>query len=277
MATKAPIARGPFAAGPIVAPAAPPPRDHNQPPLEDRILMDFDEDCEREGIAERIDELLASAGRAPAECSDELIAGKLGDLCKQSKAIGAKLEAVREKHNRQLIDARTSLKAKSDGMIEPLNLAIAAVRRALDDFAEREAAKRREAERLANEQRLAAEAAAAKVRQEQEDAERARLAALDLPEAEAAELYVAPPPVFVAPAPAPVAAPLARGAYGSSVGTTTVWNFEIESIRQVPDRYLKHPKVKEALESVIRTAIRTEKVREMKGVRIWSGTKAAVR
>jgi hypothetical protein len=54
----------------------------------------------------------------------------------------------------------------------------------------------------------------------------------------------------VVQAPKVEAAPIARGDYGSRVGTTTVWHHEIESVRQVPDRFLKHPKVDkvEALE-----------------------------
>lgn len=268
---------GPFAAGPIAAPdpSARDPRFDNQPPLEDRILMDFVEDVKREGIAERIDELVASAARAPGECGDATIAGAMGDLCKQARAISVKLEAAREKHNRQLIDARGALKARADNLIAPLDQAIAAIRKALDDWTAREKAKADEAQRIADAQARAAEDAARKVRDEQEAAERARLAAMNIPEAEIEQHYVPPPePVFEAPK---IAAPMARGNLGSSVGSTTVWNFEIESIRQVPDRYLKHAKVREALESVIRTAIRTEKIREIKGVKIWSGVKAAVR
>jgi hypothetical protein len=84
-------------------------------------------------------------------------------------------------------------------------------------------------------------------------------------------------PLF-APAKAPEPAPLARGNYGSRVGTTTVWRHEIDSIRQLPDRLLKHPKVREQLDKLIAAEIRSASGKlEIKGVRIWKDTKAAVR
>lgn len=331
MDSLAPTRPGPFDSGPIArqggdAPAARDPRFDNAPPLEERILMDFVEDIQREGIEERINELIEGAGRTPAECDSELIAGKMGDLCKQARAIGKKLDDARERHNRQLIDARTALKAKADNMIAPLTTAIDGVRALLDDWTARETVKREEEHRAATRIDYAKRVILhiidcgngfidsksypfpILIRELEEkiqanendfgpmapDVEKARIDNLaKLKAAFERHLASAPPvetpaeqaeapeppapatPTFEAPKMAP--APVARGAYGSAVGATTVWNFEIENMRQVPDRYLKHPKVKEALESVIRAAIRTERVRDMKGVRIWSGTKAAVR
>jgi hypothetical protein len=47
-------------------------------------------------------------------------------------------------------------------------------------------------------------------------------------------------------------------------------------VRQLPDRLLKHPKVLEALQSVVAAEVRSG-VREIKGVRIWSTDEAVVR
>ena len=72
---------------------------------------------------------------------------------------------------------------------------------------------------------------------------------------------------------------MARGDLGARVGTRTVWHHEIESVRQLPDRLLKHPKVLDALNVVIAAEIRsmgTTKT-DIKGVRIWSTQAAAVR
>lgn len=260
--------RGPFETGPIAGPIESGERDafhDNQPPLEERVIMDFLEDLQRPGelgqksIAGRIDELLASAARAPEKCDSEKIAGAMGDLCKQARDVGARLETARDKHNRPLLNAQRTLKARADGIIAPLNDAVAKLRGLLDDFTRAEAERRREDERRAAEARRIAEEAAAAALKEQGMEDQIEAVAAPAP----------PPPA--APA------PMARGDYGSRVGSQVVWNFEIENMRQVPDRYLKHPKVKEALESVIRAAIRTEKVREMKGVRIWEGSKAVVR
>jgi hypothetical protein len=74
------------------------------------------------------------------------------------------------------------------------------------------------------------------------------------------------------------AAPIARGDYGSRVGTTTVWHHEIESVRQLPDRLLKHAKVIETLDKLIAAEIKSASGKcEIKGVRIWSDQQAVVR
>lgn len=230
----------------------------NAPPLDERIVQEFAEDLDRDGITARVRELTEAAGRAP-KCETAEIAGKIGDLCKLAGDVGKRLDAARERHNRPLLTAQRNLKAKADALIAPLTAAITKLRDDLNRFTREEAA-RREAERRAQEED------ARRLREEQE-----RIAS---ERAKAGE--PAPPPVEIT-IPKAEPAPIARGDYGARVGTTTVWNFEIENMRQVPNRYLTHPKVKEALESVIRTAIRTEKVREIKGVRIWEGTQAVVR
>lgn len=230
----------------------------NAPPLDERIVQEFIEDVDRDGITARINELTEAAGRAP-KCDDQTVAGKIGDLCKLAGDVTKRLDAAREKHNRPLLTAQRNLKARADALIAPLTTAINALRDDLNRFTREETA-RRDAERRRQEEE------ARLLREEQE-----RIAA----EREKAG-QPAPPPVEIV-IPKTEAAPIARGDYGARVGTTTVWEFEIENMRQVPDRYLKHAKVKEALESVLRTAIRTEKVREIKGVRIWSEDRATVR
>jgi len=264
-------ARGPFESGPVTSqpgPVAAGERDaryDNQPPLEERVVMDFMEDLERpgehgeKGIKARIEELLSSASRAPETCDDETTAGKMSDLCKQAREISQRLETARDKHNRPLLNAQRSLKGRADGLIAPLSNAIAGIRQRLDDFARREDARRAEEQRKADEARRVAEEAA-----------RAALAEKGMSDAIPEDQ-----PIFSAPEPAP-AAPLARGNYGSKLGTQTVWKHEIESVRQLPDRILKHPKVIEALDKVIGAEIRGG-VRAIKGVRIWDEKKAAVR
>lgn len=274
--------RGPFDAGPITSepgPIATGERDafhDNQPPLEERIVMDFMEDLEKPGehggpsINGRIEELLASAGRAPAEIKDQEIGGKLikapqivgmmGDLCKQSREVAARLEAARDRHNRPLLNAQRALKGKADGLITPLNDAIAKIRRMLDDFARAEAAREAEERRKEEEARRIAE-----------DAARAAVAEAGLAE-------VLPEPMAPPPPPPAHAAPMGRGDYGARVGTQKFFRHEIESVRKLPDRLLKHPKVVEALDKLIASEIRAASGKcEITGVRIWQDTKAAVR
>jgi hypothetical protein len=272
--------RGPFDTGPISSepgPVASGERDarfDNNPPLEERIVMDFMEELQLHGadeksIAARIDELLASARRAPEEIKDQEIAGKpvtgekiaggMGDLCKQARDVAARLETARDKHNRPLLNAQRALKARADGLISPLLAEIAKLRKRLDDHAAAEDQRRRDEERRAAEARRIAEEAAAAALTEQGMEDQIE--------------HVAPP--------APVAAPptpIARGDYGSRVGTRTVYEHEIESVRKLPDRLLKHPKIIEALDKLIAAEIKRSSGKcKIPGVRLWPVTKAAVR
>lgn len=230
-------------------------RHDNQPPLQDRILLDFDEDLARLGIKARIETLLSSAAKCPEKIEDDATAGKAGDLVKLVRQVEKAIEDAREKHNRQLIDARNALKGKADGIFAPLGDAIASVRQRLNAFMQ-EQARKVEEQRRANEEaaRRAAEAARATAPPDE------------------------PAPEVVVEA-APVARPIARGELGAKVGTVTVWHHEIESVRQLPDRLLKHPKVIDALNIVIAAEIRGmgERKSDIKGVRIWSTQEARVR
>jgi len=235
------------------------PKDNN-PPLEEQILMGFTDEVTRLGYHARISELLASTARVPTELNDEL-AGKVGDLCKQVRAIEQAVDGVRMKHNRQLLDAQRSLKGKSDGMLAPLLQALAPIRQRLDRFVADQARKAEEARRAAAE--------AARKAQEEEQRRRDEAAA-----AGRTEEAHAPMPV-IEPAPAPPA-PIMRGDLGSTVSARSVWHHEIESVRQLPDRLLKHPRVLEALDKVVAAEIRSG-ARDIKGVRIWEEKAAAVR
>jgi hypothetical protein len=253
-----PFARPPKATepGPVEAGERDPNFD-NQPPLEERVVQDFMEDLHTPGegvaaIKARIDELLASAARAPEKCESEADAGKLGDLCKLARDALARLEAAREKHNRPLLNATRALKARADQLGVPLERAIIDVRGRLSAWTNAEAA------RVAEERRKA-------------EAERQRLQ----DEADAHASLPEYAPRVEAPK---IADPVARGDYGARVGTRTVHHHEIESVRKLPDRILKHPKVVEALDKIIAAEIRSASGKcTITGVRIWSTQEAAVR
>lgn len=224
-------------------------RGDNSPPLEERLLMEFVEDLDKEGITARVAQLLTSAGKVPSIDSAD-IAGKVGDLIKLTSVVGKQIEAARERHNRPLLNAQRSLKAKADGVFAPLSDAIAGIRAKLNAYMQEQTRKADEARRITIEEaRQAQEAANAKA---------------SLPE------YA---PHIEA---AKVEAPVARGDLGARVGTVTRWRCEIESVRKLPDRLLNHPKVIEALGSIISAEIRGG-TREIKGVRIWSEQEASVR
>lgn len=226
------------------------PRFDNAPPLEERIMLEFVEELEREGITARVGELLESAGRVPPIDSDT-IAGKVGDLCKMAADVGKRIEAAREKHNRPLLNAQRSLKARADAVFAPLAVAISGLRTSLNNY-------------MAEQARLVAE----ERRKAEEAAQRAREAAA------ASAQPDEPLPVIEAPK---VEAPVARGDLGARVGTRTVWRHEIEvPIAKLPKAVLENERVRAAVDQVIGQMIRAG-TREIKGVKIWSEQEASVR
>jgi hypothetical protein len=176
-----------------------------------------------------------------------------------------RVDEAREGFNRPLLNAQRALKGKADGVVADLSDRATKLRTGLNGFlAEEEKKAAVERARLA-EQHRAAEEAARKVREEQEAAAAEKGEALPEPVYE---------PVFVAH---PVhAAPIARGDLGSRVGTTTVWDVVIESMRQLPNDVLCHPTVQESALKVLRQRVRSGE-RAIKGCLITSSLKAAVR
>lgn len=252
MATKAQDAgfdNGPFTAGSSAPFDGRDPRHDNNPPLEERVMLEFEEDLERQGIKARVAELLESAARVPA-ITDDTIAGKVGDLCKLARDVEKRIADAREKHNRPLLNAQRALKGKADNIFGPLGEAINSVRQRLNVYVSDQARKRAEEQRKAEEEaRLAREAAA----------------------------EISPELAEQIEAPKVEARPIARGDLGASVGTRTVWRHAIEvPIKQLPKAVLESEPVREAIDKVIAAMIRAGN-REIKGVKIWSEQEAAVR
>jgi len=285
----------------------------NNPPIDQQIVIDLSEALAAEGLTARIEELIASAGRAPNITSPE-IAGRYADLIKQMVAAGKAVEAEREKLNRPLLNAQRALKGRADAITAPLKdaetEARAKVRRydAEQEEIERQARLKREAEerkareeaeaerrRLqaiadeeARQERLRLQAiadeAARKERlrlqaiEDERAAAEAREAAKIVVEAETVE--VAAPVVEVEVAYQPAAPEPERtviqGDMGAKVARVTVWKHEILSVRQLPDSILKHAKVVEVLDKIIAAQVKGG-TREMKGCRIFSETATAIR
>lgn len=290
---------------------------HNNPPLEDSILMEFDENLRgREGLIERIAEMETRAA-ATGPCTSDDQAGRCGDFIKATAAAVKAVEEEREVLNRPLLNAGRALKAKADSYAARAAAAGATVRVGLDKYlADKLAAEQAEAARLAEiarqeeaERQRVIDEANAKAEREAEaerqrlqaiedaraEAERVRLQAIEDAKAEAEareaaavvveaeKIEVAPEPVYVPPPqPAFQSQPFEkkpiRGDYGTSVSTTETWHVEVEHIRQVPDAYLKHPAVLEALAKVLGPLVRPKNgLRNIKGCRIWSTTGSSVR
>jgi hypothetical protein len=243
-------------------PERPAPRDQrhdNQPPLEERVLLEFEEDLEAAGITARVRQLVESAEKVPLTIDDATTAGKVGDLLKMTRAVEQRIEEAREKHNRPLINARSALKAKADGVFAELATLAGNIRNRLNSFMAEEDRKRREEERRREDE-------ARRIREDQEA--RAR-------EAEEAGRPAPEPAVEVRPT--PVAAPVVRGDLGAKVGSRTVWRHEIEvPIAKLPKAILESAPVREAVDKVIAATIRAG-TKEIRGVKIWPEQQAAVR
>jgi hypothetical protein len=193
-------------------------------------MQEFAEDLEAQGVTARIQELVEGAGRAP-KCDSEEVAGKIGDLCKLARDVEKRVNDTREKYNRPLLNAQKTLKGKADGLLAPLL------------SASRQAPRRPQPlhPRRSRPPRRGAAQGRGRGARAREALERENIAPEVIAE--------------VVQAPKVEAAPIARGDYGSRVGTTTVWHHEIESVRQLPDRLLKHAKVVETLDKLIAAEI----------------------
>jgi hypothetical protein len=233
------------------------PQHDNQPPLEERVLLQFEE--ELEPLKARIQELLESAARCPETIDDEKTAGKASDLIKLARQVEKDVDEAREKHNRPLINARNSLKSRADGAIAQLLKAGGDIRGRLNAFVQREEASRAEERRKEEEARRIAEEAAR--------------AALEK-EGITTELTE---PIFGTTPIVPQRGPVARGDYGSSVSGRQVWKHERQvPIAKLPKNVLENAKVIEAVDQVLASMVR-QGAREIKGVRIFATTEATVR
>lgn len=231
----------------------------NQPPLEERVLMEFVEQLDKEGLTARIAELTASAGRVPASIDDDCTAGKVGDLIRQASAARKRIEELREVHNRPLLNAQRSLKGRMDGMLADLDTAIRGVRGRLDAYVAEQERKRREAQRIADEQARAAREAAETAAREAEAAGKPAPA-------------VSPPTII----PAEIEKPIVRGDQGAAISTRTVWKSEVEDYKKAFAHVATNANVREAIDKAVAALVRAG-TRELKGVRIFEETASAVR
>lgn len=239
---------------------------HNRAPLEEQIVADLDAAIDDvPGLRTRIRDLLAKAGSLPA-CTDEEIAGKLGDFKKMCDAASSRVEAARKALKDPVLAAGRNLDAKARTYTDALDEAARQAKRLIDAYAAEVARKQRaEAAR-----RAAEEEARRREAWEREQAARA-----------AQEAGEAQPPAEPEPEPMPQraekAAPLAMGDMGARVGTRTVWKADpVTSLKGLPASVTGHPKVIEAANTVIAGLVRAG-AREIKGVTIREHVEANIR
>lgn len=131
---------------------------------------------------------------------------------------------------------------------------------------------------FAREQERKAEEAAAKAAQEAAEKEAAARAAAqsgNLVQAAILEQQAEQAATTVEMVTAATAQPI-RSAYGQTASAKTVWKFEVIDKKKLPKAVTDHPKVKEAIDTVIGAFVRAGS-RDIAGVRIWSEKDTMVR
>lgn len=237
---------------------------HNRAPLEEQIVIDLETALDEvPNLRARMNDVLAKADSLPA-CTSEEMAGKLGDFAKIATTCAAVIDSKREEIKRPVLTAGRNLDAKARAYTDALNAAALTAKGKVTVWINEEREKERK--RLAEEQ--AKRDAEEKARRE---AEAAAAAAGRVIEPE-------PEPVYQEVAPARAKpAPMATGDYGARVGTTTRWVHEpVASVKGLPKEVMGHPKVIEAVNTVIAGMVRTG-TRELKGVVIKQETVASIR
>lgn len=207
-------------------------------------------------IADRATRLVASLERAPAEITSEDEAGRVADaisqIAKTVKRIDARRDEALEPHEA----AKRATSAFFRKIAEPLEDGKRRLNRLQDGWMQ----KKRDAARKANE----------------EAAERARLAREEARRAAAEEAartttQVAVLPEQIPEPPKPEPSRLAiRGDYGGVSSSVTRWDFEIESLADVPLSALRPFISRAVFETLIRAYINAWKdTKPLKGVRIF--------
>jgi hypothetical protein len=225
-------------------------RHDNQPPLEERVVMDFEDKLKAAKLDARVAQLSDSAGRAPA-CDNDDAAGKIGELLSLARAARKAVEDLREGENRPILNAQRALKAKADALLAPMDTAMNALKRSLDAYMSEQARKAAEARRKA-----------------EEDARRLQ---------EEARANAAPDEPIPVVTPAPVPAPSIRSDLGTLVSARKVWRFEREvPIAKLPKDVLENQTVVDAVDKVLGAMVRGG-ARKIKGVRIFEDAAANIR
>jgi hypothetical protein len=259
----------------------------NEPPLDQRIVGEFNEAIDEEpGLRTRINEIIAKGKMLPV-CTDDETAGKLGDFMRMASTAIAKVDTFHVTIKAPYLAATRAIDLAKRNTVDALGDAKSCALNNLNAYqAEINRKQRIEQKRIDDEQAAmrAAEAERVRIANEAilaENARRRAAEAEDRPFSSSTDFATIPLISEPEPIPEPVAAPVAaapviRGDYGARIGTKTVWKHVVEDVKKLPKALLEHPKVLEAISSVISGQIRGG-IRELKGVRIWDEQEISVR
>lgn len=273
---------------PMQPAAAVPVMGHNKPPLEEVIPEEFKAELLREKpeFLTRLDQLVEAADRARATNDEEL--GRCGDLVNGYRKLLNHINATHKAVKEPYLQGGRLVDAEKNALAERVNEAKAKVEGIGNAYeAERSARQRAERERIAAEQRAAAEAAARaerEQRQAEEEALRAQREAANAEERAAAEQRAAAAAraaeeamaaAALAPAAAAKAEPV-RSDAGSTVSGKQEWKSEVTDYTVAFMAVEDNPKVREAIDKAVANLVRAGK-RQIEGVRIYPVAKANFR
>lgn len=266
----------------------------NEPPVEERIAMEFREAL----LSERGDFEVKMAGAIGAveraAVSDDETLGKAGDLDNILRACERHIEETHGEVKRPYLIAGRAVDAERKKLDGPLADARQRLKAKMNDYmAKREAERRAEQARIAAEQRAAEEAARAAEQRRIEAERAAEKAARDAQQAgdeaaaEAARLAKeeadkamrdaerAMHSAAFAPTAAIKDGPV-RSDTGATVSGTKVWHSEVEDFTKALKAVKSDPKVQDAIAAAVQRLVKAGQ-REIAGVRIWSTIEARAR
>lgn len=245
-----------------VAQAAPPPKDHNKPPLSEIIPLEFREALLADhadfltlldrylGVGSRNAEDYQPGAVDRAKCKSDEDLANCGKVDKALRAAEAHVAAVHKAVKQPYLDGGRLVDAEKNA----LAARITAGRNIIGDLMDAYAAEKRRKERE-EQQRI--------------EAERRRLEEL------ARENNIAPEAIAPPPPPPAKAEPLRSD--GVTVSTTTEWLCQVEDYAKAFKKVKDDAKVREAIDGAIKRIVKATKGAPIPGVRIWEGVKTQAR
>lgn len=253
--------------------AALPPRDHNQPPIEERIPAEFREALlsERGDFIVKLDQLLGTGDPNAedfregavhrAKCVDDDTLGKCGELVKVLRACEQLVGKVHTEQKAPHLIAGRLVDAERNAFVARISTGKSKIETLQQDYLREQRRKEQEAE--AERQ--------AEIRRQ--DEERRKLE--ELARENNIDPAVLPPP----PPPPPIArAEPIRSDGGATVSRLTEWKSEVEDYRLAFTSVKDDAKVREAIDAAIQRLVKATKGQKpLKGVRIFEDVKASNR
>lgn len=253
---------------------APAPVGHNQPPIEERIPVEFREALltERADFMVLLDNLLGvgdpnSESFKPgavqrAKCTDTETLGKCGELVKKLRAAEQLVDAIHRELKAPYLQGGKLVDAEKNSLVGRIGVGRYAVEELQNTYLRGEQKKAREAE-------LERQAEIAK-----QNAERRRLEEL------ARENNIDPAviPVAAPPPPPPVRAEPVRSDGGATVSAQKEWKSEVEDWLKAFKHVKADANVRDAIAKAIQREVKATKgAKAIPGVRIYEDVKASNR